>query len=273
MDLATIIGLVLGITALVGGFLLEGGTVGALFQLAAFIIVFGGTVGAVIISYPLRELKRVPAILASAFREPKTNSVETIRYLVEMATVARREGVLALENYLEESEDLNPVLKEGLQLVIDGSDPELIKEMLEIELEFFERKNEVGAKIFETAGGVSPTIGIIGTVMGLIHVLAGLSMSNPEALGPAIALAFIATLYGVAFANIFYLPIANKLRYRNRQLVTVREMMMEGIMSIQAGENPKLLEKKLEAFLTPEERKQLRGGEDVTYEKAAETAG
>ena len=270
MELTTLIGLLFFLIALIGGFLLEGGTVGSLFQLAAFVIVVGGTMAAVIISYPFSELKRVPGLTLAAFREPKINMLGIIQYLVEMATVARREGVLALETRLEDDTTIDPMLKEGLQLVIDGSDPELIKDMMEIELEFFEKKNETGAKMFETAGGFSPTMGIIGTVMGLIHVLGNLS--DPDTLGPAIAMAFIATLYGVAAANVIYIPIANKLRYRNQQLVTAREMM-EGIMSIQAGENPKMLEKKLLAFLTPEERERLeqlqtqQGG--VAYEETA----
>lgn len=270
MDLATLIGLILGILAIVIGFLLEGGHLTSLFEVTALLIVVGGTVGAVVISYPLNELKRLPVLVAAAFREPKLNTPGTIQYLVEMATVARREGVLALETRLDETE-VDPVLREGLQLVIDGSDPELIKEMMEIELEFFEKQNETGVKIFETAGGFAPTMGIIGTVMGLVHVLGNLS--DPDALGPAIAVAFIATLYGVATANIIYFPIANKLKYRNEQMVTAREMMMEGIMSIQAGENPKMLEKKLKAFLTPAEREKLRSVETqqggVAYEETA----
>lgn len=256
MDFATLFGLIFGIGAMVIGFLIEGGTAGALLSFVALLIVGGGTVGAVVASFPFSELKRLPALTAAAFREPDLNTTATIRYLVEMATIARREGVLALESRLEDDEEIDPMLKEGLQLVIDGSDPELIKQMLEIELDFFEKRNEVGVKIYETAGGFSPTMGIIGTVMGLVHVLANLS--DPDTLGPAIAVAFIATLYGVAFANAIYFPIANKLRYRNEQLMTVREMMMEGVLSIQAGENPKMLEKKLEAFLTPEEREELQ---------------
>lgn len=255
MDLTTLIGLIFGILALVIGFLWEGGQIGTLFEATALLIVVGGTIGAVIVSYPFSELKRLPALTMAAFRDPSLNATETIEQMVEMATIARREGVLALESHLDEM-DVDPVMKEGLQLVIDGSDPELIKEMLEIELDFFERQNEMGARMFETAGGFSPTMGIIGTVMGLVNVLGNLS--DPDTLGPAIAVAFMATLYGVAAANVIYLPIANKLRFRTSQLVTAREMMMEGIMSIQAGENPKMLEKKLLAFLPPAEREKLR---------------
>lgn len=271
MDLTTLIGLMFGILALVIGFMLEGGHVSSLFEVTAIFIVFGGTIGAVIVSYPFSELKRLPALTMAAFRDPSLNSSEMIVQMVDMATIARREGVLALESHLDDM-DADPLMKEGLQLVIDGSDPELIKEMLEIELDFFERQNEMGAKIFETAGGFSPTMGIIGTVMGLVHVLGNLT--DPDTLGPAIAVAFMATLYGVAAANVIYLPIANKLRFRTSQMVTQREMMMEGIMSIQAGENPKMLEKKLLAFLTPEEREKLQQGrtqrqEGVAYEETA----
>src|SRR5690625_3745042 len=152
MDLATLIGLIFGILALVIGFLWEGGQIGTLFEATALLIVVGGTIGAVIVSYPLSELKRLPALTMDAFRDPSLNTSETIAQMVEMATIARREGVLALESHLDDM-DVDPVMKEGLQLVIDGSDPELIKEMLEIELEFFERQNEMGARMYETAGG------------------------------------------------------------------------------------------------------------------------
>lgn len=263
MDLTTIIGLIFAFIALVGGFALEGGGPGGLIDGVAFLIVVGGTVAAVVVSFPFSELKRLPALTVFAFREPKLNTIKTIQYLVQMATIARREGILALENHLEDM-DIDPVLREGMELVIDGSEPELIKEMMEIELDFFEKQNETGAKMFETAGAFSPTMGIIGTVMGLVHVLS--SLSEPETLGPAIAMAFIATLYGVAAANVIYIPIANKLKYRNEQMVKAREMMMEGVLSIQAGENPNMLEKKLQAFLTPREREQLRNeqvGEQV----------
>lgn len=270
MDLTTFVGLILGILALLIGFLLEGGHISALFQVTALLIVIGGTFGAVIASYPFSELKRLPAMTMMAFREPDLNTKETIEQLVDMATIARREGVLALESHLDNME-VDPMMREGLQLVIDGSDPELIKQMLEIELDFFEKQHETGAKIYETAGGFSPTMGIIGTVMGLVHVLGNLT--DTEALGPAIAVAFMATLYGVAFANVIYFPLANKLKFRNAQMVTVREMMVEGILSIQAGENPKMLEKKLLAFLTPEEKETLLSGEErqrgVAYEETA----
>ncbi|WP_132768151.1 flagellar motor protein [Tepidibacillus fermentans] len=248
MDLSTIIGLILGLAGLVGGFLLEGGHASSLLQLTAFMIVFGGTFGAVIVSYPMSQLKTVPKLLKIAFTEKKLNVHETIQQLVEYSTLARREGVLTIEQYYEKM-DGNPFLKEGLMMVVDGVDPQLIREILEIEIANIEARHEKGIKIFESAGGYAPTMGIIGTVMGLVHVLGNLS--DPDSLGPSIAVAFIATLYGVASANVFYLPIASKLKARSQMEVLIKELEVEGILSIQAGENPQMLKKKLLAFLPP----------------------
>ncbi|MFV9511512.1 flagellar motor protein [Tepidibacillus sp. LV47] len=248
MDLSTVIGLILGLSGLIGGFILEGGHASSLLQLTAFMIVFGGTFGAVIISFPMEQLKTVPKLLKIAFTEKKLNVHESIQQLVEFSTLARREGILAVEQHYDKMEG-NPFLKEGMMLVVDGVDPQLIREILEIEIANIEARHEKGIRIFEAAGGYAPTMGIIGTVMGLVHVLGNLS--DPDSLGPSIAVAFIATLYGVSSANVIYLPIASKLRARSQMEVLIKELEVEGILSIQAGENPQMLRKKLLAFLPP----------------------
>jgi chemotaxis protein MotA len=245
MDLTTWLGILLGLVALVGGFLLEDGHISGLLVYTAAIIVFGGTFAAVIVSFPKKQLAQIPQALRMAFREQTLKPEQLIEQLVEMAVIARREGVLALE---ERGQDLDdPFLREGLQMVVDGTDPELLRQILEVEIESKERLHHGYAKLFEAAGGYAPTMGIIGTVMGLIHVLS--NMTDPGSLAGAIAVAFTATLYGVASANLIYLPIASKIKTRSEEIISRMDMMLEGLLSLQAGENPQLIRKKLSSFL------------------------
>jgi chemotaxis protein MotA len=250
MDKTTVLGLLLGIGALLLGFVAEDGHLAALLSPTAALIVFGGTFGAVVISTPGEQLRQIPKVLKIAFRPQKLDANRTIDELVELATIARRDGLLALEDRVEAHED--EFLRGGLRLVVDGVDSDLVRSILETELSFLEDRHEKGVQVFEAAGGFAPTMGIIGTVMGLVHVLGGLT--NVDTLGPQIATAFIATLYGVASANVLYLPIAAKLKRRSRDEVLIRELMIEGILSIQAGENPNILRHKLRAFLAPDRR-------------------
>ncbi|MGE5406014.1 MAG: flagellar motor protein [Candidatus Saccharibacteria bacterium] len=250
MDLTTLIGLLLGFGGLLGGYLIEGGKIGALLVLTAGMIVYGGTIGAVAISFSLEELKTIPRFLKIVFTERKIDYATSVDVLVETADKARREGLLSLESQLSEID--NEFLQRGLQLVIDGTDPELTRNMLEMEIAAHESREKVGVEIFTAAGGYSPTMGIIGTVMGLINVLGNLS--NPDELGPAIAVAFVATLYGVFTANILWLPFANKIKVKAGRDMVLMEMILEGILSIQAGENPRVIKEKLMTFLPPEDR-------------------
>lgn len=250
MDFMTIVGLVGGIGALLLSVVLEGGRITSLVSPTAFLIVIGGTVGATAVCYTLEELRAVPALLKIAFKEQEYDSVEFIYSLVRFAEKARREGLLALEDEIVEVED--KFLKKGMQLVIDGTDAELVRSILDTELAFLQQRHNKGASIFETAGGFAPTMGIIGTVMGLVHVLGNLT--DTESLGPSIAVAFIATLYGVGSANLFFLPIANKLKNRSAHQLLMHEVTLEGILSVQAGDNPRIVEEKLLAFLAPDER-------------------
>lgn len=245
MDRTTLLGIVIGITSLVLGFVLEGGHIGSLFQLTAALIVFGGTIGAVTVSFPWSQLKNIPRVLKEAFTEPKRDPHKLIEELVELATVARREGLLALES--RAMEHPHPFLREGLMMAVDGVDPQALKQILELTIDTKEEEKLRYVRIFEAAGGFAPTMGIIGTVMGLVHVLS--NINDPSNLGPAIAVAFIATLYGVSSANVLYLPIANKLKARLQEERLELEMMLEGILSLQAGEHPQLIQTKLAAFV------------------------
>ena len=254
MDLTTILGLVVGISAMVISVILEGGHLSSLFSLPALIIIGGGTFGATAIGFTLEELKTVPTLLRISMRDEKHDITQLISTLVTFAEKARREGLLALEEDLSAIED--KFLKKGMQLVIDGTDAELVRSIMETELAFIQERHHKGASIFEAAGGYAPTMGIIGTVMGLVHVLGNLS--DTESLGPAISTAFLATLYGILFANILFLPIAGKLKNRSAHQVLVYEVTLEGILSVQAGDNPRIVEEKLEAFLAPTKRKNKR---------------
>jgi chemotaxis protein MotA len=258
VDLTTILGIIVGLGGIVGGFVMDGGHLSALFIPSAMLIVFGGTFGAVAASFPMHILKTIPTALSIAFRQTKQNPSQTIEEIVEMATIARREGVLALEQRAQEHP--NPFLKDGLMMVVDGTDPDLTRQILELEMDAVEHKAENMAKIFEAAGGFGPTMGIIGTVMGLIHVLGNMS-ADPSALAPAIAVAFTATLYGVLSANAIYFPIGTKLKIRGKEQIAEMELMLEGILALQAGENPQLIKKKLNSFVH-EKHASKKQGED-----------
>jgi chemotaxis protein MotA len=253
MDLATIIGLVLAWGALIGAVLLEGGDIKALINIPAALLVFGGTLGAATISFKMNQITGLPNILKQAFKEKSQDVAGVIALLVRFAERARREGLLVLEDDARNVDD--EFLQRGVRLAIDGTDPEMVREILSTEIHFLQTRHKVGESIFTTLGGFAPTLGIIGTVMGLIHMLANLA--DPVKMGPSIAGAFIATLYGVASANLIFLPIGNKLKARSAEEVLVREVMVEGILAIQAGDNPRIVEEKLKAFLAPKMREEF----------------
>lgn len=250
MDLATVIGIVIALAALLGGNVLEGGHLSALVNLPAAIIVFGGTIGATIICFSINDVKNVPSWFKVAFQEKQADAIKTIRTIVELADMARREGILKLESVVENLD--NEFLKQGISLVIDGTDYEVTKSILETEVEFMRERHLTGAKFFDAAGAFSPTMGIIGTVMGLVHVLGNLS--DTANLGSAIAVAFMATLYGVFSANVIWIPIGAKLKVRSKQEAIAREIIIEGVLAIQSGESPRIIEDRLKSFLSPENR-------------------
>lgn len=256
MDLATVIGMVLAWGALIGSLLMEGGQVQSLVNLPAALLVFGGTIGASIASFRMNQITGLPSILRQAFTERLLDPGEVIALLVRLAERARREGMLSLEAEAARIED--EFLQRGLRLAVDGTDPELVRDILTTDIHFLQARHRTGESIFTTMGGFAPTLGIIGTVVGLIHMLANLS--DPMKMGPLIAGAFIATLYGVSSANLIFLPIGNKLKARSAEESLVREIMLEGILSIQAGDNPRLVEEKLKAFLAPKLRETVMMG-------------
>ncbi len=259
MDLATVIGLVLALLAIVFS-AYRGNINPSIFIEAydAFILVFCGTLGATLISFPLKTfLRGARTGFAMAFTEPQSHEHEIIANLVTFAEKARREGLLALENEAAELDD--EFMRKGIQLVIDGRDADIIRKILETEVLFVQERNQKAEAVFTCMGGYSPTLGIIGTVLGLIAMLnkLGAAAKGGDAagtLGSAVAQAFIATFFGISLANLLWLPIGAKVKERNGQLLLLREIQIEGILSIQAGDNPRLLEEKLHAFLDPDER-------------------
>lgn len=248
MDLTSLIGLVVGLVGLLVAFILEGGGLGALIVPTAAMIVFGGTFGATIISYTPEELKKMGYFFKRVFTENKVDYVSILDSLVDTADMARREGLLSLESKLGDID--NKFFARGLQLVIDGTDPDLTRNMLEMEIEAYEKGEKIGVEIFMTMGGFGPTFGIVGTVMGMVTILGNLT--NPDELGPMIAVAFLATLYGIASANLLWIPFANKIKVKTARDALLMEMVLEGILSIQAGENPRVIREKLMTFLPPE---------------------
>jgi len=251
MDILTIAGLAIGFGAILGGQVLEGGSMHSIMQLTAAIIVVGGTFGAVLVNYPMSSfilaLKNARLALFNNAGDPH----KTIKLLSDLAAVARKDGLLALESTIRKVDD--PFLRKGLQLVVDGTEPKLTREILEIEINHSEEYNLTSAKVFESAGGYAPTIGILGAVMGLIHVMENLA--DPTKLGAGIAVAFVATVYGVGTANLLYLPLAGKMKLKIREQVILQEMMVEGLISLSEGENPRRVEEKLVGFLHDSQKK------------------
>lgn len=245
MDKLSVAGLVLGIASIVLGQVLEGGHIGSLVQPTAFLIVIGGTFGAVMLQSPFPVFMSGMRMLKWVFYPPLIAAEKLITDISNWGTVARKEGLLAVENQINAMRD--PFIKKGLQLLVDGTDPERLREVLEIEITAYEKHLKAASKIWESAGGYSPTIGILGAVMGLIHVMENLS--DPAKLGSGIAVAFVATIYGVGLANLFCLPIAKKLQATIARLVTQREMVVEGLVAIANGDNKLLVESRLHGHL------------------------
>ena len=245
MDFLSLVGVAVALGAIIGGNILEGGHTESLLQLTAFLIVIGGTLGAVMLQTPLKTFMRSIQIAPWIVMPPKFEVTQTIEKIVEWSKISRREGLLGLESFAEEESDA--FSQKCLQLLVDGNEPDTIRAIMEVELSTDENRDLMAAKVFESAGGYSPTIGIIGAVMGLIHVMQNLS--DPSKLGSGIAVAFVATIYGVGAANLVLLPIANKLKSIVSNQVHFREMIMEGIIAIAEGENARHIENRLQGYL------------------------
>ena len=245
MERASIIGLILGITAIVGGNLLEGGRVESIFQPTAALIVFGGTVGATFLSFPFRDILKAVSSIRSVIRPDRSDPTKIIADIIRFSAIARKGGFIALETEIAKLDA--SYLKKALALAVDGMLPKLLIETMEQDNITFEEERRRIAKVFETAGGFAPTIGILGAVLGLIHVMENLS--DPAKLGAGIAVAFVATIYGVGSANLVLLPVARKLVNQLNRELAVRAMILEGVVGIQSGLNPHYLEEKLKVFV------------------------
>jgi chemotaxis protein MotA len=247
MDTLSIAGVALALIAIVGGQALEGGHIASLLQATAFLIVIGGTAGAVMLQTRKASFMLGLRMGRWAFSPPACDYAGLVKRAVQWGTTARRGGILALEAQINGTRDLFE--KRGLQMLVDGIDPEAIRDILEREIEAWEDSVKAGAKVWEAAGGYSPTIGILGAVMGLIHVMENLS--DPSKLGGGIAVAFVATIYGVGAANLVFLPLANKLKTLIGREVKRREMVIEALQGVANGENPRIIEGRLAGFIVP----------------------
>ena len=245
MDKISVVGLLLGVVAIVGGQILEGGNVASLSQPTALLIVLGGTMGAVMLQSPYATFMRGVRMVRWVWYPPVVDYRLLIKQVSNWSQISRREGLLALENAINQLKD--DFARKGLQLLVDGAEPERLREVLEVEIGTFEEEMRQSARIWEAAGGYSPTIGILGAVLGLIHVMENLS--DPSKLGAGIAVAFVATIYGVGLANLVFLPMANKLKSHINRLVVQREMIVDGLVGIANGDNPRIIESRLQGYV------------------------
>ncbi len=245
MDILTLFGLVIAVAGILGGQFLEGGEISVLLQTAAFLIVFGGTLGAVMVHHPMNVfvagLKMAKWVLVT----PKNDAQQLVYRLTAWGNASRKDGILSLESQIKTVND--PFVQKGLQLLVDGHSAEKVREVLEIDLNTYETLRWQSARVWDAAAGYSPTIGILGAVLGLVHVMQ--SLGEPAKLGAGIAVAFIATIYGVGFANLVFLPISGKLKILIQRDVTTREMVIDGLCMIANAENPHYIENKLKGYL------------------------
>jgi chemotaxis protein MotA len=249
MDIATFIGIISAFTLVISA-IMFGGDITMFIEPRSLMIVVGGTIGAAMINYPLPDILRVSKVVKNAFFVKAFTAKELIGNFVNLAGTARREGILALETALNDIND--DFMKKGLQLSVDGLEPISIKDILDTEVDNIKERHKLGADIFTTLGTFAPAMGMIGTLIGLVQMLA--TMDDPSTIGPAMAIALLTTFYGSVMANIVCLPIAGKLKNKSTEEVMMKGLMSEGIMSIAKGDNPRLLEQKLNAFLAPELR-------------------
>ena len=245
MDKISVLGLLLGVVAIIGGQILEGGHVGSLSQPTALLIVLGGPMGAVMLQSPYATFMRGMRMVRWVWYPPVVDYLQLIKQIAGWSQLSRREGLLALETAMAQLKD--DFARKGLQLLVDGAEPERLREVLEVEINTYEQELKMSARIWEAAGGYSPTIGILGAVLGLIHVMENLS--DPSKLGAGIAVAFVATIYGVGLANLVFLPMSNKLKAHINRLIVQREMIVDGLVGIANGDNPRIIESRLQGYI------------------------
>jgi len=251
MDLATLLGLAIAFLGILVGQAIEGGSVFQILQPTAAMIVFGGTLGATMIGFPLSVIKQAASDLMHVFKDDDIEPNAVIDEIIKFTNKARREGIISLEKDAANVKD--DFFRKSIIMAVDGSEPKELRQTMEVELQYMEERGEHSPKVYEAAGGFAPTIGIIGAVLGLIQVMQHLD--NIEEVGKGIAVAFVATIYGVASANIIFLPAAGKLKFKHRKKMIIKEMMLEGTLGILEGQNPRLIEGKLTSFLDEEYQK------------------
>ena len=253
MDIATIVGLILGFGFTIWG-ITNSGELSAFWDVGSITIVLGGTFGATLLAYPLSSLAGLGKIFQKAFLHKEVSVNNIIVEIIELANVARKEGLLSLEEYGSKLDD--EFLKKGIMLIVDGTDPELVRNILETELVFLEERHGQGQGMLESMGSYAPAFGMIGTLIGLVNMLKDLD--DPDTIGPSMAVALITTFYGSFLANAIFLPLAQKLKIRSKSEILIKELMIEGLLSIQAGENPRIIEEKLKTFIPPELRNNVK---------------
>ena len=245
MDILSILGLLIGFGAIIVGQYLEGGHLDTILNAVALLIVLGGTLGAVMLQTPMNTFLRALKMTIWIFKPPQQSAKRLLEKILDWNQIARREGLLRLEAMAMEDTDI--FTQKGLQLIADGAEPEIIREILETDLDIMENNDMQAAKVYEAMGGYSPTIGIIGAVLGLIHVMGNLA--DPSSLGSGIAVAFVATIYGVGLANLLFLPIGNKLKTLVQRRTQLQMMLIDGLISVADGDNPRNIESRLQAYL------------------------
>lgn len=250
MDLASVVGSFLGIAGIIVGQLLEGGKIEQIMQGTAALVVFGGTIGAMLLSFPVQDVKKAFSMIPSVYKNVDLDVRPTIEEIIRIATIARKEGVLAVEGQKDSIQ--NALFKKSIKYVIDGFEPNTVKEIIDTEIYLAFEEEENAGKVFEGAGGYAPTVGIIGAVLGLIHVMS--MLNDPSKIGEGIAVAFVATVYGVASANLLFIPWGTKMKRKASQRMMSKEVVKLGVIGIQEGLNPHFLQEKLEVFVEEQHR-------------------
>ncbi len=263
MEISTLIGLVSGVALLIIGVLWGGGQLISFFDASSIAITVGGSVAALFVAYSLKEVKAVLAVLAQVFKKgARHDTAETIAHMIALANTARKEGLLALEDTAREMDD--PFLQKGVLLIVDGTDPDLVKGIMEAEIISIAARHQKGVGMLENLGAYGPAFGMLGTLIGLINMLKNLD--DPSSLGPGMSTALITTFYGSVLANLVFIPMANKLKNRSAEEIFFMEMMLEGVLSIQAGENPRIIEEKLYSFLPRSAKENAQEAQPPTEE-------
>lgn len=262
MDIATLAGIIAGVSFIAAGILMSG-DIRNFYDAPSIMITLGGTFAATLISYPIKSIISILKVAKNLFFTKAKNPSDIIYQIIELANIARKEGLLALEEAAYKLEE--PFMQKGILLIVDGTDPELVRNIMETELTFIEQRHGQGQAIFETMASLAPAFGMIGTLIGLINMLK--TLDDPSSVGPNMAVALVTTFYGSILANLLFTPMANKLKYRSSQEILYKEIMLEGMLSIQAGENPRIIEEKLKAFLSPMERESLNNNNSSAGEE------